>query len=378
MLKTPLTSVVALLGFAGSALADVPKVATDIAPVHGLVARVMQGVGEPSLVVPAGASPHHHSMRPSEALALSQADVVFWIGEALTPWLEGAVDELAKDAHVVELLDLKAGLALPFREGVGFEAHDHGDEEGHDEAHHDDHDDAHEDHEGHDHDKHDDHDHEKHDEHEGHDDHDHEAHAEDDHAHDEAHDESHEDEHAGHDHEGHEGHNHEGIDPHAWLSPENATLWLDVIAAELSEHDAENAASYAANAAAGKLEIQQAKAEIMASLGPVRDGGFVVFHDAYQYFEQSFDIQAAGAIGLSDASDPSPARIAEIQQVVKEKQVSCVFSEPQFNPDLVATVLEGSGAKTVVIDPLGTGLELGANFYPALLKELGSAMASCY
>ncbi|MEQ3670586.1 MAG: zinc ABC transporter substrate-binding protein, partial [Pseudophaeobacter sp.] len=134
MLKTSLTSVAALLGFAGLSMADVPKVATDIAPVHGLVARVMQGVGEPSLVVPVGASPHDHSMRPSEALALSQADLVFWVGEALTPWLEGAVEELAKDAQVVELMTLKGGLALPFRQGVGFEAHDHG-------VSHDDHDD---------------------------------------------------------------------------------------------------------------------------------------------------------------------------------------------------------------------------------------------
>lgn len=346
MLKTSLTSVAALLGFAGLSMADVPKVATDIAPVHGLVARVMQGVGEPSLVVPVGASPHDHSMRPSEALALSQADLVFWVGEALTPWLEGAVEELAKDAQVVELMTLEGGLALPFRQGVGFEAHDHGDS----------------------HDEHDDHGHtaEAHEEHE--------EHAESDHAHDHEHDHD-----EGHEHEeDHHGHDHDGLDPHVWLAPENATLWLDVIAAELAALDGENAATYAANAAAGKVEIQQVQAEIKASLSAVRDGGFVVFHDAYQYFEHSFDIQAAGAIALSDASDPSPARIAEIQQVVAQKQVSCVFSEPQFNPDLVATVLEGSGAKTVVIDPMGTGLEHGAGFYPALLKELGAAMADCY
>lgn len=364
MLKTPLTSVAALMGFASVSVADVPKVATDIAPVHSLVARVMQGVGEPGMVVPNGASPHHHSMRPSEALTLSQADVVFWIGEALTPWLEGPVDELATEAHVVELLNLEGGVALPFREGVGFEAHDHGDEEQHDDDHHD----AHEDHDDHGDD---------HDAHAEHEDHDHEAHAEAGHEHEEDHEEGHDDEHEGHDHAGHEGHEHEGLDPHVWLSPENAMLWLDVIAAELSEHDVENADTYAANAAAGKQELKEVKAEIKASLESVRDGGFVVFHDAYQYFEHSFGIYAAGAISLGDASDPSPARIAEIQQVVKQAEVSCVFSEPQFNPDMVATVLEGSGAKTVVIDPLGAALEPGAGFYPALLKELGAAMASC-
>jgi zinc transport system substrate-binding protein len=360
MFKIPLTTAVAVLGFSTALWAEVPRVTTDIAPVHGLVSRVMQGLGEPSLVVPAGASPHNHVMRPSEAMALSRADAVFWLGEALTPWLHRSMDELASQAQVTELLDVEGTLILPFREGVGFEAHQHS-EGAQDDDHDDDHTGEHEDEHGeHAHD-------EAHDDHgEAHDD-DHEE------GHDEAHEEGHEEEHS--DANGHDGH--DGVDPHAWLSPENAQLWLDVIAAELSRLDPENAATYAANAAAGKAEIQTARAQIAESLSRPQSGGFVVFHDAYQYFEQSFGIQAAGAIALSDASDPSPARIAEIQQVVKDHAVNCVFSEPQFNPDLVATVLEGSAAKTVVIDPMGTGLELGSGFYVALLNELGAAMAAC-
>ena len=351
MFKIPLTTALAVLGFSSASFAEVPRVVTDIAPVHGLVSRVMQGLGEPSLVVPAGASPHDHVMRPSEAMALSRADAVFWIGESLTPWMHRAMEELAGQAQVIELLDVEGTLVLPFREGVGFEAHHHDDED-HEEEH------------------------DKHADEEVHDDHG-EAH-EDNHeeAHDEAHQEGHDEEHS--EEHGHEGHEHEGVDPHAWLAPKNATLWLDEIASELSRQDPQNAPAYAANAAAGKAEIQTAQAQITKTLSQAQDGGFVVFHDAYQYFEQSFGIQAAGAIALSDASDPSPARIAEIQQVVKDHAVSCVFSEPQFNPDLVATVLEGSAAKTVVIDPMGTGLELGAGFYVALLQDLGAAMADCH
>ncbi|MEP1330047.1 zinc ABC transporter substrate-binding protein [Pseudophaeobacter sp.] len=344
MFKLPLTAAAALLAAASVTHAEVPKVATDIAPVHALAARLMQGLGEPDLVVPPGASPHGYSMRPSEARALAQADLVFWMGEALTPWMHGAMTELAGDARVVELLEVDGTLVLPFRTGVGFEAHGHDAHGGED---HDDH--EAEDHSGHDEDHHDEAVEAHEDGHDGHDDH-----AEHDHAHA------------------------EGIDPHAWLAPENGKLWLDVMAAELSRLDPENAAIYAENADAAKVEIEAAEVRVNAELTAFRAQKFVVFHDAYQYFERSFDLQASGAIALGDASDPSPARIAEIQQVVAQNGVTCVFSEPQFNPDLVTTVLDGSAAKTVVLDPVGAHLKPGAGFYTALLEDLGAAMASCH
>lgn len=342
---------VALMTAAGLAAADVPRVAVDIAPVHGLVARVMQGVGEPALVVPPGASPHGYALRPSEARALDQADLVFWIGESLTPWLQGPLEKLAQDAHRVELLEVAGTTQFAFRAGARFEAHDHGDHEGHG---HDDHG-----HEGHDHGEHD------HDDH-GHEGHDHGEHDHDDHGHE------------GHDHDGHDhGHHHDGVDPHAWLLPQNAQVWMDLIADELVEHDPENAATYRKNAEAGKQEIAAAAAEVSAMLAPHLDRQFIVFHDAYQYFEQGFGLAAAGAISLSDAAKPSPARVAEVRDVVAELEVSCVFSEPQFNPGLVATVLDGTGAGTAVLDPLGTSLEPGPQFYPTLLQSLGAAIAGC-
>ncbi|MGR3700170.1 MAG: metal ABC transporter solute-binding protein, Zn/Mn family, partial [Roseovarius sp.] len=116
------------LTLASGAMADAPRVATDIAPVHSLVARVMQGAGAPDVLVRPGASPHGYAMRPSEAAALEAADLVFWMGEGLTPWLEGAIDSLAAEAHVVALLGAADSRVLPFREGVEFAAHDHGDD----------------------------------------------------------------------------------------------------------------------------------------------------------------------------------------------------------------------------------------------------------
>ena len=346
-------------------MADVPNVVVDIAPVHSLVARVMGDLGEAKIVVQPGASPHGYSMRPSEAAALQAADLVFWMGEDLTPWLEDAIDTLAEDASVTSLLETDGTKLRDFREGALFEVHDHDDHEDHDEEGHDDHD--HEehaegkDHDDHDHEEHDEHDH---DEHAKDDDHEHEEHAEhDDHDHEE--------------HADHEGHDHGEHDPHAWLSPQNASNWLNVIAAQLSVSDPENAGTYFANAAAGRAVLEELAVEVNATLDSVRGGSFVVFHDAYQYFEDDFDFPASGAISLSDASDPSPARIAEIQERVVDEGVDCVLAEPQFNPGIVATVLEGSEARTSVIDPMGFELEPGIDFYPQLIRNMAQALVDC-
>lgn len=319
----PLSLAASLL--AGAALADAPNVAVDIAPVHSLVSRVMEGVGEPSLIVAPGASPHEYNLRPSEADVLQKANLVFWVGHNLTPWLEDAIETLASDAMVVELIESNGTTELPMREGALFEAHQHGDED-HDAEH-----------EG-----------------EGHD-----GHAD------------HEDEdHAGHD-------DHGGHDPHAWLSPDNGAAWLNAIAAALSAADPDNAGAYYANAAAGREELTALRAEINGVLEPVRGGNFIVFHDAYQYFEVAFDFPASGAISVSDASDPSPARIGEIQARVADQNVTCIMSEPQFNPGIVASVLDGSDARTGVMDPLGSSLEPGADLYPQLLRNLATSLANC-
>ena len=355
---TLLTTSAALL--AGTAIADVPNVAVDIAPVHSLVSRVMAGVGAPELVIPSGESPHGFNMRPSSAAALQNADLVFWIGHGLTPQLEDAIETLAGDAKAVEMLEVDGTTLLDFREGALFEAHDH--EEDHDD---------HYDH-GHEADK-DDHDHD-HDMAKA-DDHDHDDHAKQDTKH-EDHDEHAHDDHD--DHDDHAGHDHGEHDPHAWLSPGNASVWLNAIAAELSALDPENAGSYFANAAAAREEMAALSAEVAVVLEPARGGSFVVFHDAYQYFETYFDLPASGAISISDATDPSPARVAEIQSRIREEGIGCVLAEPQFNPSLVATVMDGSAAKTSVIDPLGAELELGADLYPTLIRNMAKTLADCF
>ena len=150
-----------------------------------------------------------------------------------------------------------------------------------------------------------------------------------------------------------------------------------MIAAKLSETDPKNAGTYFANAASAREEILALKAEVSAKLDPVRGHSFIVFHDAYQYFESSFDFPASGAISLGDASDPSPARISEIQDRFDDEGVDCVLAEPQFNQGIVSAVLEGTDAKTGVIDPLGFGLEPGPELYPQLIRNMAKTLTGC-
>ena len=311
-------TIAVLVGSTG--IADTPNVAVDIAPLHSLVSRVMAGIEGPKLIIQAGASPHEYQLRPSEAKALQDASLVFWMGEGLTPWMKNAVETLSKNAKKVALLEVRETNLLEFRENALFEKHDHDDHDEKDD--HDDHDD---------HDKKDDHD----------------------------------------------DHGHGAHDPHAWLSLENAKTWLNLIAAELSTADPENAGTYFANAASGRMEIDSLAIEINEILDPVRGKSFVVFHDAYQYFEKSFDFPSAGAISLSDASDPSPSRVAKIQGRVKNEKVTCVLAEPQFNPGIVDTVLSGTDAKTGIIDPLGSELELGPELYSHLMRNIAKTLAGC-
>jgi len=302
-------------------MADVPNVAADIAPVHSLVSRVMEGVGAPKLVIKSGASPHDYRLRPSEAKALQDADLVFWMGEELTPWMNGALETLASKASITTLLDQEGVTLHDFRESALFEAHDHDEDKDHK-----------------DHDDHDDHDEDK-------------------------------------DHKDHDDHG--GHDPHAWLSPENAKLWLNIIASKLSVADPQNAASYFMNAAAGQAEMEEMIVEVNVMLKPVQGGKFVVFHDAYQYFENDFDFYASGAISLGDSSDPSPARIQKVQKRIRDEGIQCVLAEPQFNEGLVVTVMEGSEATASVIDPLGAELNTGPNLYTQLIKNMAKTLRDC-
>ena len=331
--------------------ADVPNVVADIAPVHSLVSMVMKGVGEPKLLIPQNASPHHYAMRPSEAKALQEANLVVYLGHDLAPWLEPLFETVAASAEPLDLSEVDGVLQLSYREGPVF-----GEKEGHDD---------HDDHEGHDHEK------EGHDDHEGHD---HEKEGHDDH-------EGHDHEKEGHDdHEGrddHAHHDHDGNDPHMWLDPANALVWLDAIASELGHIDPENAARYRANAKTAKEEISHETHHIEDHLKSVQGKGFLVFHDAYQYFENRFGIFATGSISLGDASKPSPKRLQQLKHHFEEEGIHCVLSEPQYSSKLINSVFGGFKPHIGVVDPIGVDLELGSGLYLELLENIAVGIAQC-
>ena len=142
--------------------------------------------------------------------------------------------------------------------------------------------------------------------------------------------------------------------------------------------DPDNAAKYFSNAKSARDNVDSLVSEVNSILDPIRDKKFVVFHDAYQYFERDFGISASGAISLGDASDPSPARLAEIRKRVVDEAVECVLAEPQFNQGTVNAVVDGTKANTSVIDPLGVKLEAGPNLYENLIRNLATNLAKCF
>ena len=297
----------------GVALAA-PSVAVDLAPVHSLTAMVMEGVGEPVLIVPSNASPHHYAMRPSEARALARADLVVWLGPEALPWFAAPLAALAPDAIDLPLSEAP-GVYLR-RLGDVLERGKHPDRDTPD---HDDHDDS--------------------------------------------------------DQSGHAAHG--PIDPHLWLDPQNAVAWLEPIAEALSGVDPENAARYRANAARRKSEIVALTAELTALLAPVRAERFIVFHDAYGYFEDRFGLNSAGAVALSDGAKPGARRMAEIHRAAVATGARCIFSEPQFDSKVVAAIAEETGAAVAELDPLGARLKPGPELYGALLRDLAAAAAAC-
>lgn len=316
------------------AMAEVPRVVADFVPVHGLVATVMGDLGQPDLLLDRGANAHSFQLRPSQAAGLADADLVVWVGPKMSPWLDRTLDGLGSVSQL-RLLDV-AGTHL--QDFGSTAAHDH---EGHD-------------HEGHDHEEHD------HAE-EGHD------HAGHDHASDEAGHEGHDD---------HEGHSHTGTDPHAWLDPTNAAVWLEAIAAELGKLDPENAATYAANAAAGKTAIAALDASLATQLAPVQGKPFVVFHDAYGYFSAHYGLTVAGSVSLGDATAPGAAHLKELEE--KAGTALCLFPEAGHDPKLVAQMAETAGVKLgAPLDPEGAAVEPGAGAYLATLQGLADTLTGC-
>jgi len=312
-------TLISFLVFFTSVNAEV-KVVASIKPIHSLASYLMDGIGKPNLIVDGYASPHGFAMKPSHAKMLQEADIIFWVGEDLENFLVKPLSSIAKKAEKIELMEIKGLEVLKFRERNIFDDHDH-----------DDH---------------------------GHDDHG-----------------KKEDDHDDHGHDDHDGHAHGEFDPHIWLDPVNAKVILKEMAEHLIENDEKNSVIYKKNLAKALKDIdnliKDTKSELSKSVASI------VFHDAYQYFEERFNVNILGAFTVNTDVMPGAEQLAEIREIIEHDKVACVFSEPQFNPDIIKAVAKDMNIKTGVIDPLGATLNPGKDLYFNLIKNMSASFKNC-
>ena len=294
------------------------KVVTSIKPIHSITSYIMDGVGSPDLIVDGYNSPHNFQLKPSHAKMLQNADLVIFVGEVIEEFLEKPLESIAKDAKKFALLEQSGFKKLKFREKNIFEEHD------------------------------------------DHDDHDKKAKKKDDH-----------DDHGHDDH----GHGHGEYDPHIWLDPINAKAMIKKITKLLSKMDKENSSTYKSNSKKAIKEIDMMVKEIKSEMN--KDLKFVVFHDAYQYFENRFDISVLGALTVNTDVLPGAEQLSEIREVIEHENVNCIFSEPQFNPDIINAIAMDTNVKTGILDPLGATLEPGKDLYFDLIRNISKSFKGC-
>ena len=303
--RSALTLIAALFS---AQLSAAPNVVTSIKPINDLVLAVMDGVGEPTRLIPPGSSPHTYALKPSERQAAEHADVLFWIGPEVETSLEKISQNLPKQARVVTLAELTGMEKLQARTGGDWERKRPL------------------------------------------------AHQADD----------------------NDEHNHRStLDGHMWLSPANAGVIVRATAQTLSEIDPTHSAKYQANAEQALTRLSRLDASLKQQLAPVRSKPFIVFHDAYQYFEHAYDLKAAGSILVSPDAMASAKRVNDMRNKIKTLGAVCVFSEPQFEPKLVQTLIEGTPAHTGTLDPLGANQPTGMNGYEQLLQNLANNLMAC-
>ena len=283
--------------------AEPPRVVASVAPVHSIVAAVMEGVGEPVLLMDGATSPHGAALRPAQARAVQEAGVVFWVGPALEAFLRKPLSNLP-EGRAVTLMDAPG---LTYREPALAAMK------------------------------------------EGHDDHDHD-----------------------HDHEGEA----KG-DAHIWLDPANGIAMARQAAESLAKADPARADTYRANADAYAKRLMETQAAMKAKLAPVREKGFVVFHDAYAHFAGAMELRIADVVTVSPDTPMSAARLASVRRELGAREGTCAFAEPQFPDRVVQQAVSGTGALTGVLDPLGAKLEAGPDLYPNLLRNMADAIAAC-
>ena len=317
-----------------------PRVVTSIKPIHSLVAALMQGVGEPAVLLAGNDSPHTFALRPAQARQINEAQLIFWVGPGLETFLERPLLSLGQNAEVVTLAQAPGLQLLDYRSLDEFGRARRGNGAAP----------AQETHETHD----------------GHDEHDH-AHG-DDHGHEHG---------SANSAPAEASHKHGNKDMHIWLDPQNARLLAKAIAAKLTAADPAHADLYAKNLTTLDASLVDLDAQIKAQLAPVHDQPFIVFHDGYHYLENRYDLNVVGALTVSPDVVPGAARIAQLRKRLAESGAQCVFAEPQFQPRILQTLTEGTAVRMGILNPEGGEMPASAHMYQDLMRANAKALSDC-
>ena len=310
--------------------AETKGIITTIQPINALVSAVIGNTGKTISIIPAEQSPHDFKLKPSDVKVLQDGNLIFYVSNHLESSVTKVFKNLPKNIKIINLMEESDIDHLAIRDNEAWERHDH-----------------------HGHDDHDDHDkHGKKDD--DHDDHDKHGKKDDDHD----------------DHEKED-------DVHIWLSPNNAIKIVKKVNKELNLYFPENSKIYDENASKFINKIKNLKEELVKELAPIKDKPFIVFHDAYQYFEKTFELNAVGSVALEGDIASSPKQISFIKEKIKKSNASCVFQEPQFDTKLVKIVVEGTNAEIGTLDPLGVNITGDKDFYLQLLRNMSKSLKEC-
>ena len=326
---TKLTSIIILYFFSNFNVfaSETKGVITTIKPIESLVNAVIGDTGKTVSLIPPEISPHEFRLKPSDVRILQNSNIVFYISSHLETGIVKMFKNLPKNIKTINLMEETGIDHLSIRDNEAWELHDHDDHEKHDAKD------------------------EKHDDHDKHD------------AKDEKHD----------DHDKHDAKD----DIHIWLDPDNAIKIVRKINKELSLFFPKNAMTYNDNSSKFINELESLKIELKKELLPIKDKPYIVFHDAYQYFERAFELNAIGSIALENDVASSPKQISFIKDKILKSQATCVFQEPQFDSKLVKTVVEGTKVRIGTLDPIGVNILEKENFYLQLLRNMSKSLKKC-
>jgi zinc transport system substrate-binding protein len=169
-----------------------------------------------------------------------------------------------------------------------------------------------------------------------------------------------------------------GNDPHIWLDPLNAQKITQYLVQILSEFDPENAQTYHSNGKKTILRLSDLNIQLETKMSSVSSKPYIVFHDAYQYFEKRYQLNPIASVTVSSGTSTSVGRLIDIRKKIKIKKVLCIFTEPQFSPKLVQTVISGTAVKKGILDPIGTSIFPGPEMYFTLLNNISHSISTCF